>query len=155
MPSPNEFLNKAIVQWKTARHLLDVTYPLVKDSKLFLGIISNISTSLEACIDSLLHKELESNNIEPYQEKDKIQIFHSIITKKHNIPTKHSNLAMQLKDIIKVHQKSPIEFERKERMVICDNDYNMTIISVNELKKFAYNNEELINHVFNIINRKE
>ena len=59
---------KVFQQYDTAFHLLKVTFPLVKDQKLLMGVIHNLFTSLELCMDAILRYERELQLIPAFRD---------------------------------------------------------------------------------------
>ena len=50
---------------------------------------------------------------------------------------KESLLEVQdIKEIIVNHRKSPVEFKRGDRLVICSDNYRMKTVSVNDLQQY-------------------
>ena len=105
-------MNKALQYYKNAEHLLNVTFPLIKDPKLFLGIVENLDKALQ---------ELEAN----------------------------PKLLQHLQSILEKHKLSPIEFRKKEMFVICDDNYDLEIVTVEELKLYL----KEIKHLLAQLNR--
>ena len=53
------------------------------------------------------------------------------------IKRKHIDTMLELKDILIKHKKSPVEFSRKDKFVICDSEYRMKTINVSDIKGFV------------------
>jgi len=147
---------KANLQHNTAFHLLTVTFPLVKDPKLLMGIINNIFLSIEATIDIILkcEKELELIPAYPNEFKNKFNLFKSKSAKRHHILTNHLEVLGEIHTILELHKKSPVEFRRKDRFIICNKDYKMYEITVKEIKNYLETNKIFLQSANKVIYRK-
>ncbi len=142
---------------KIADHMLSVTYPLVKDNKLLLAVIENIFLAYTNTIGSLLYYERLFKRIPPFQEnfESKFNMFKEICVLKYNIDKSYIADIQDMKNIIIAHKKSPVEFARKDRFVICSNNYKLETISVNEIKKHIDKAKLFIQEINNITNKDE
>jgi flagellar biosynthesis chaperone FliJ len=155
-PEYQEMLEKAKFQYDAAFHLLTVTYPLIKDPKLLLGIISNLFTSMESAMSAILSYERQLRLVPNYYQEfqSKFNIFRYKSVKRNKIPQDHVNLMMDLKEIIDLHKKSPIEFKRQDRFVICGKDYTLRQIQAQDIRIYLDKNKAFLNVADRIVNRK-
>jgi len=72
-----------------------------------------------------------------------------------NIDKKYIKLISEIKDIIIEHKKSPVEFERNNKFVICSSTYRMRTISIDEIKKYITETRMFIQEANNIVSRNE
>ncbi len=129
---------KAFQQYDAAFHLLKVTFPLVKDQKLLIGIIHNLFASMELCMDAILRYERELQLIPIYSEQfeAKYRLFLSRSVRRNNIPLELVLLMKELKEILDLHRHSPLEFQRGNRFVISTKDYQLKSISIKEISAY-------------------
>lgn len=139
---------------KVADHMLVMTFPLVKDPKLLMAVTENIFSSLTNAMSSLLYYERLFKRIPVFTDTfdSKMLIFKDTIVPKYNINKEYIKLINELKELLAEHSKSPVEFSRGDRFVICSGNYRMKTISVDDLKKyiaqaklFIYDVERLVN----------
>ncbi len=140
-----------------ADHILTQTYPLLKDPKLLLSIVDNIFLSYSKSIGSLLHYERLFKRIPNFQDNfdNKLVMLRNECAEKYNIKQEDINRIKEIKEIIVQHRKSPVEFVREDRFVICSDDYSMKIIDLIELKNMLANAKEFIDKVNNITKKNE
>ncbi len=119
---------------KLAGHMLYVTYPLVKDNKLFIGILENIDKSLKLTLDSILYYERMYKRINPYPDdfNSKIEIFKKL-SKRYDVEI--YKLILEIDDLIRYRKSAPVEFSRKEDFVLCNENYKTKILKLNDLKE--------------------
>ena len=141
-----ELKEKSKLQYDTAFHLLNVTYPLINDPKLLLGIVNNIFLSVEAAIEVILKYERELLLVPPYTEQfqNKFNIFCSKSAKRHQIKQNDIKKIEEIHAILSLQKKSPVEFRRKDRFIICNKDYKMFEITTKEIKNYLETNKNIL-----------
>jgi len=137
---------KAFQQYDTAFHLLKVTFPLVKDQKLLMGVIHNLFTSLELCMDAILRYERELQLIPAYSEQfeSKYRLFLSRSVRRNNIPLELVLLMKELNEILNLHRHSPMEFQRGNRFIISTKDYQLKSISISEINTYLQQTKQFL-----------
>jgi hypothetical protein len=157
MEKIHEAREKAKKKIQVADHILSVTYPLVKDTKLLLAVIENIFLAYTNTIASLLYYERAFKRIPPFQEnfESKFMMFKETCIFKYNINRSCIADIQDLKNIIIAHKKSPVEFTRKDRFVICSDNYKLKTISIDELKKQIDKAKLFIQEMNNITSKNE
>ena len=152
-----EVRDRAKKHLKTADHLLSVTYPMVRDPKLLLAVVDNLFLSMTDSMGAILHYERMFKRIPMFQEtfESKFDMFKSKMVNKHSLDLEYLKVVQDLKSIIMEHKKSPVEFIRNEKFVICDEGYRMKTISVDELKEYISKAKIFIGQVDNITGKDE
>lgn len=140
-----------------ADHILTQTYPLVKDTKLLLVVMENIFLALTNSIGSLLYYERLFKRIPPFQDNfsSKFNMFRAKCIDRYKIDKEHVIFIQDIKDIIVEHKKSPVEFVRKDRFVICSDNYSMKTISVEQIKEHLAKAKLFTNQMGNITTKEE
>lgn len=154
--SHHEFLKKAKSQYDAAFHLLHVTYPLIKDPHFLIGIATNLLNSYEAGMQALLSYDQEHFHIGPYTNtfSSKFTHFRAKSVPRHHIPSEHIQIINTLREIIDLHKKSPTEFQRGNRFVICNDQFSFKTISASDLKEHLTHAQFFLEQINSIINRK-
>jgi len=139
---------------QVADHMMNVTYKVVADPKLLLAIIDRIRNSLSYGMSSILHYERLYKRIPPFQEsyESMYHSFKSRITRRYNINIEYLTLIQEVDDIMKQHKKSPIEFRRQDKFVICSENYRMKVISIDKIKEFIEKTKQFIKETENMVN---
>ena len=152
-----EVREKANKHIHIADHMLSFTYPLVKYNKLLLAVIENIFLAYTNAIGSLLYFERTFKRIPPFQEnfESKFTMFKETCVLRYKFDKNYVVDIQDLKNIILAHRKSPMEFSRKDRFVICSNNYKIETIGTNELKKHIDKAKLFIQEITNITNKDE
>ena len=139
-----------------ADHILTQTYPLIKDAKLLLAVIENIFLALSYSMSSLLHHERYIKRIPVFSDNftSKFNLFITKCVPMYNFKKDYILLIQNIKEILVAHKKSPVEFLRKDRFVICGDNYNLTTISYEQTKNYLSLTKLFVNQIDNIISRE-
>ncbi len=121
---------------KLADHLLHVTYPLAKDIKLLVSILGSIDKSVKYAIDAFIRYDQIYKRVrsDPDIYKEKLRLFSKISSIRYGFLQSDFDFLEEIDDIIKKHKESPIEFSRKDKFVICYNDYKTKEITLDYVK---------------------
>lgn len=140
-----------------ADHMLTQTYPLIKDPKLLLAVIENIFLALTNAMASVLYYERLYKRIPPFHDnfESKFNMFKMKTSLKYNIGPEYLGLMQEIKDIIIEHKKSPVEFKRNDKFVICSSGYNLKTISVEQMKRYIQQTKSFLQITEGIIYKNE
>jgi len=141
-----ELREEALKNYKNADHMLMITYPLIGDSKILLNVADNIFLSLTKTMGAILYYDRLFKYIPPFNDnfEGKFMMFKNKSMKRYNIDLEYAKLIQEIKEIIVLHKNSPIEFKRKDRYVICTDNYRMVAITTNMLKGYLKKTKEFI-----------
>ncbi|MBT4651585.1 hypothetical protein HOC13_03630 [Candidatus Woesearchaeota archaeon] len=128
----------ALKNYRMADHMLHVTYPLIKDTKLLLGVAINIYHSHLSALSSILHHDHLFKLVPLFEDsfESKILVFQKKCLNRHKINKDLLNSLLELKEIMDLHKNSPVEFRHKDRFIICTNNYKIQAITTNQLKLY-------------------
>jgi hypothetical protein len=140
-----------------ADHILTQTYPIIQDPKLLLAVLENIFLALTNGMGSILYYERLFKRIPPFHDNfdSKFNMFSARIVNRHKIDRKHSEMIRDVKSIIVQHRQSPIEFSRKDKLIICNDNYDMKTVSVDNIKEYVMMAKEFLNVADAITSKEE
>ncbi|MBT4538664.1 hypothetical protein HOI26_01030 [Candidatus Woesearchaeota archaeon] len=152
----NDFLDsrkKAKFQHECARHLLHVTYPMVKDPKLLMGVVNNLVISFEHAIDAILAYERQLHLIPIYGStfQSKLHTFQRKSVKRNKIDPRHISLLLDLKQLQEMHKNCPVEFQRGNRLILATKEYKMQSLSMDKLQKWLYQTKDFLDKTDDIL----
>ncbi|HJX05930.1 MAG TPA: hypothetical protein VJ461_04410 [Candidatus Nanoarchaeia archaeon] len=149
--------DKALQKIKVADHMLFMTYPLVKDPRLLLSIIENVYASLDYGMSSLLHHERLFKRIPPFHDSfsSKLEIFKSRMIPTYGLNPRYPQLITDVKTILSEHKKSPVEFARKDKFVICSPTYSIKTVDINLVKKYIFETKVFVDNINKIVSKNE
>jgi hypothetical protein len=149
--------DKALQKIKVADHMLFMTYPLVKDPKLLLAIIENIFASLDFGMSALLYHERLFKRIPPFHDSfsSRLEIFKSRMIPAYHLNPRYPQLITDVKSIISEHKKSPVEFARKDKFIICSSNYTIKTVDINLVKKYIFETKLFADNINKIVSKNE
>jgi hypothetical protein len=140
-------LNQANKLLKTADHLAYVTYPLLKDNKLIIMILENLSEATIKLMEALLYYERNYKRIQhfPSDFKSKMEIF-KLSCNHYNIPRNYVVLVQDLHAILEKRKTSKMEFIKNEKYIIWNNN-EMISLNYDKTKEYLNNLKPFFNKV--------
>jgi len=135
---------------KVADHLLSTTYSIVKEPKLLVSVIENMFHALDLSITAVLEYEKSLHNISSYGDsfESRIEIFRRKFMPRHGLNHDIIEFIVELKNTIEEHKKSSVEFAKKEKFVISDNDYNLRTLDLEDVKKRFVKSKKYVEELF-------
>ncbi|MGM5484120.1 MAG: hypothetical protein ACQER9_04360 [Nanobdellota archaeon] len=132
-----DLLKKADDKIYVAEHMLSNTYSLLGDPKLLLAIVENVGTSYQNAISGFLLHERLFKRIPPYNRTpdSELTFFYSKVVPKYGIDKNYIQDYQKIKETIKAHKDSPVEFSRKGNYVIASDSFNLKKVSPDEIKE--------------------
>jgi hypothetical protein len=133
-----EFRQNANKNLRIAEHMLTVTLPLLQDSKLLLGIAENLFLGFSNTLTALVTYERQYKRIPPFHDnfESKHRMFSAKIIPRYGLQKEYAVAMEKIKEIIAKHKNAPMAFTRKDKFVICDNEYHTETITEQKLKYF-------------------
>ncbi|RMF54516.1 hypothetical protein D6745_05125 [Candidatus Woesearchaeota archaeon] len=143
---------KAKKNLQVADHMLTVTYPMVKDPKLLASVMENLFLSLTNAMASLLYLDRMYKRVPPFQDtfESKFMVFRDKCARRYNIQKEYLDFILEVKNLVLEHKKSPVEFSRKDKFVICSDNYSIKAISVEKMKSYVAKAKMFV-HQINIL----
>jgi len=140
-----EFFKEAQRQLTLADHLLTMTYPLVKDSKLLVGIMQNISQANNNIITGVLYMASKSQQIIPTTTfATRFSQCKTFLKPFNIIPKEDFEVFQAVHDLEEEHKKSPVTFSRDQKYVLCGDDYTLTTLTEKNLKSFLQQAKKIL-----------
>jgi len=148
---------KALKHLKVADHMLTQTYPLIKDPKLLVAVLENLFVSLSSAMASILHYERLFKRIPLFQEdfESMFNTFKARCTRRYDINIEYITLIQDIRDLLKEHKRSPVEFARKDKFVITTESYHLRIISIDKMKQFIAKAKLFIEEMNNMVTKND
>ena len=148
---------ESLKNYQVADHILTVTYPLIKDIKLLLGVTDNMFLALNNAMSSVLHHERLFKLVPIFEDtfESKFNVFRYKCVPRYKINQEYIDLIQELQEIIYLHKKSLMAFRRKDRFIICTKNYQMKGITTNQLKIHLRKTKEFLKITQDITSSKE
>jgi len=112
---------------------------------------------MEKAMEAVLAYERELKLVPAYSTTftGKFDLFKRKSAVRNQIPTEYVKLMSLLQETVDTHRKSPVEFSRGPRFVICNDDYNMKALSAKDLQTYLQKTKEFLTITEAIISNLE
>ena len=139
----------------TSDHLIYVTLPIIKNKRLLLRIIINLKGAIAKCINSILQYEYIFRRIRLSKNpKENMETFLNKSAPRYGIGTSETRQILELFELAKKHEESPMEFVRGEKVVILSENLHKNIIAIEDAKRFLLLSKNVLQKTKEVINPK-
>lgn len=137
-------LEKAKKSLQMADHLTYMTFPLIRENRLLLKILDELSISIISTINAILQYEYTHKRIQLYKDaKENFQTFKKL-TGKYKISQEQLNKIIELLTIAEKHKKSPFEFAKNNKIVIMSDNLRTDTLTLEKIKSFLLETKDLL-----------
>jgi hypothetical protein len=148
-----ESLEKARKNRRIADHMAYMTYPMMKDKRLLLKIVDEIYSALISSMNAILQYEYLKKRINLSNDADQnLNLLFEKCAQRYGISNEDIYSVREFFSIYGQHKKSPMEFQRKDKIVLMSDDFRTKIIDLEKIKKYIFlarKIEEKAGFVFN------
>lgn len=121
---------------QTADHMTYITFPLVKEKRLLLKVLSELSLAILNTINSVLQYEYYQKRIQIYKDaRDNFQTFKEI-SARYNISPEQLKKIIEIINLAEKHKKSPFEFVRNDKIVIMSEGMHAETLNLEKIKAY-------------------
>ncbi len=132
-----EYLQEAEKIVKAVDHMVYVTFPLIKDKKILLKVMTEMKKSLAYCINAILQYEYIYKQINLHKDtKTNLKIFVDQSSKRFEITQEEIKKILDLFEIVEAHKASPMEFMKGNNVIILSERMERNMISLEKIKEF-------------------
>jgi hypothetical protein len=150
-----QLVKEANRAFETADHLAYVTYPLVNDNKLIISIAENLFKALTTGMEAILYYDRIYKRIMhiPPDFHGKLELFKQNSIPRYNISREIVHLLNELSEVLNARAKSPIEFGRQDKFIICSKDYALKSLTITKVKDNINQSKPFMNKLNLIYNQ--
>ncbi len=132
-----------------AQHLLTQTYPGIKDPKLLLAIVKHIRDGIDDGITKTLEKARKNKEIPSYGTtfNGKLTTFKMHLARKLGVNPVDFMMIAELQELIIEHERSPVEFRRKNTFVIASNNYTLRTLNEQKVKTYLQRAKKFLKQI--------
>jgi hypothetical protein len=132
-------LKEGLKELRVADHMLYITHPLINDKRLLLNSIDKIYEALKKLINALLQFEYLNKRIQIHSDpKINFETFMLKTAPRYGISSQENEKIREFMHLVESHKKSPLEFTRKEKVVILSEDLSSKQINSEKLKDYLF-----------------
>lgn len=149
----SEHLEIARKKYQISDHMINVTYPMLRDTRLLVSSVENIFLIYTNAMAALLHFERLYKRIPPFNDtfESKFFLYTNTCQEKFNLDREYAHIMREIKQVIIEHKKSPVEFSRNDKYVICSSTYNTLILTHQQIKSYLNKAKLFIDEIKSII----
>lgn len=141
-------LKKAAYQLHLAEHLLEITYPMVKDTKMLLSVLSNLEQTHEQLFQAVLPSDLINADTSFIQ---KLNSFETLLKPHLVLDEGMIKTIKSVQDLTIKHKESGVVFSRKDLYAICDDDYNIKTLDPLSVGEQLRTTKKLTKQLFELV----
>ncbi|MBI5871479.1 hypothetical protein HZB88_00130 [archaeon] len=147
-------LAEAKREHQRADHIVYMTYPLIKETKLLGYAIEGTYKAALKAVEALIRHEQEYKRLPAgrFDAELGIQAFREHCMQRYKFDRKLLNTLLELKMLSSMRAQSPIEFSKREQFIICTKEYQTRIIELQKVKQYLNDVRELMTNVEAITN---
>lgn len=140
-----EYIKTAEDKIQKVDHMTYITFPLIKDKRLLLKILSELNIIILNILNSILQYEYIYKRIELSKDaRENLETFVSFCAPRYQITENELRLILELLDLGEKHKKSPFEFIKEEKVIILSENLKPSAITVEKAKEFLLMEKSLI-----------
>lgn len=143
-----EHLKKAVYKLHLAEHLLEVTYPLVKDPKMLQSVLSSLEQTHQNIFESIIPSSLANADTSFIM---KLNSFEDILASSMVLDKGIIKTIKTVDELTTQHKESAVVFSRKDSFVICDDDYNIKKIDPLLVGEQLHNTKKLTSRMIDLL----
>lgn len=142
--------------YRLADHITNVTYPLIKDSRLMLSMLDNIDKCVKYALDGFLYCEKMHDRISVFPEDlpTKLNVFSKTAAIRYNV-NGFQILIREINEIVNKHKESPVEFIKDKRLYIYNKEYKARTLDIKDIKLYLLKVKPFIVQLNNIYRQYE
>jgi len=139
IPKYLESLEKSRRSRKIADHMAYMTYPMMGDKRLLLKIVDEIYCALIGSMNAILQYEYLKKRINLSDDADyNLKLIFEKCAQRYGISNEDIYSIREFFSLYEQHKKSPIEFQRKDKVVLMSDDFRTKIIDLEKIKKYIF-----------------
>lgn len=140
-------------KFKIVDHMVNVTYPMLRDTRLLMSSLENLFFVYSNAMSALLHYERLYKRIPPFNNtfESKFFMYSRTCQSKFNLEKDYAIIMQEIKKFVIEHKKSPVEFSKNDKFVICSNTYDTMVLTHSKLKDYLTKAKLFIEEINSII----
>ncbi len=155
MPSKyKEKVSEASRKLWVADQTINGAYGITKDPKILVGVVEHCLDAMRMGVSALINFEVDNKELEYSGNSPEIgmELLRARLAEKYGIPKEYILKISEMKEFLLDKEKSPVEFRRKEKFIVCDDKYNLNVIDEKRAREFLKTSKEFLSLIKKIIN---
>lgn len=142
--------------YRLADHIANITYPLIKDSKLLLSMLDNIDKCVKYALDAFIYYEKINDRISVFPEDlpTKLHVFSKTAAIRHNV-NGFQILVREINELLSKHKESPVEFIKDNKLYMYNREYKARTLDIKDIKLYLLKAKPFIVQLNSIYRQNE
>lgn len=137
-------LDEALKALQIADHMTYITFPLVKEKRLMLKILSELNLAILSTINAILQYEYYYKRIQIYSDsRENFNTFRKIAGR-YEITPEQLKKVIEIISLAEKHKRSPFEFVKNDKIVILSDRMQTDTISIDKIKSFLIEAKDIL-----------
>lgn len=131
-----------------ADHLLYVTYPVIKETKMLYSITEKIANASKKLMQAILYYERMYKRVNPQKGnfRYELEVFRRKCAQRYNLDESYIQMIDETNNVVMSKKESPMTFVRRDKYVICDKSYSKTnALTLKKVQGYLQISKQLIN----------
>ncbi|MBM3247747.1 hypothetical protein FJZ17_04395 [Candidatus Pacearchaeota archaeon] len=132
-------LKEGLKELRIADHMLYITQPILRDKRILLSSIDKIYEAIKKLITAFLQYDYLNKKIQIHSDsRINFETFMIKTAPRYGISNQETEKIREIVDLAESHKKSPLEFTRREKVVIMSGDLSTKQINPDKLKDYLF-----------------
>lgn len=127
-------------QISDAEFLLKDTYNLTKDQKILLSVLLKIFDSIKLAMNFYLKDKITSRD----SFSSKLNLLSNSLNEKSKLTQDDIEFIEFIRKFVEYHEKSEVEFARKEKFIIADDNYSLHTLNNENLSDYLVRAKKIV-----------
>ena len=136
---------------RIADHLVYTSFPIVKDLKLLLKALEELSLALVSAINSILQYEYVYKRIQLYKDPRENFATFKTLTPRYNISKSQLTTIVEILELAEKHKRSPLEFSKRDKIIIMSDSSQVLSLDSDKLKALLLETQDIIRKISLVI----
>lgn len=139
-----ESLEQASKSFQIADHMTYITFPLVKEKRLLLKVLSELGNSIMGTINAILQYEYYWKRIQIYNDaRANFETFKRV-SSRYNVSPEQIRTLTEILTLAEKHKKSPFEFVKNDKIVIMAEGMMPSYLTLEKIKSFILETKDFL-----------
>ena len=139
-----ESLAQAQKALQIADHMTYITFPLVKEKRLLLKVLTELGSSILSAINSILQFEYTWKRIQLYSDaRANFETFKRV-SQRYSISPEQLKILTEILSLSERHKKSPFEFVKNDKIVIMSEGLAPSYLTLEKIKLYLLETKNLV-----------
>ncbi|MFH0831304.1 MAG: hypothetical protein V1886_00340 [archaeon] len=141
-------LQSASKALQTADHMVYITFPLIRENRLLIKILSEIYSAMLSLVNLMLQYEASYKRIAMTENaQENFRLFREKCSPRFGISPSELEVIIDVFKLMEEHKASPMEFTRQDKLVIMSDNLKTETVTLDRLKGYLLASKNILQKV--------